>query len=120
MRTAIIIAATALLSFGATPATAHATLDKSNPPVGSINATAPRSLSLTFTQKLEPAFSTIEVRNDRGERVDTGKAQADPGNRAVLRIGLRALPPGRYTVRWRVLSVDTHTTEGSFAFRVGQ
>ena len=28
------------------------------------------------------------------------------------------LAPGRYTVHWRVLSVDTHVTEGTFAFTV--
>jgi len=120
MRTAGLVALLMLLPLGALPAAAHATLDKSDPPVGSTVATAPRALTLTFTQNLEPAFSTIEVRDDRGARVDTARAEVDPGNRRILRIGLRALSPGRYTVRWRVLSVDTHKTEGSFAFRVGR
>jgi copper resistance protein C len=31
---------------------------------------------------------------------------------------LRALPAGQYNVRWRVISVDTHKTEGSFGFEV--
>jgi methionine-rich copper-binding protein CopC len=38
----------------------------------------------------------------------------------VLHVGLKPLPPGTYRVHWRVLSVDTHTTEGSFTFQVGQ
>ena len=29
------------------------------------------------------------------------------------------VPPGTYTVIWRVLSVDTHRTQGDFTFRVG-
>ena len=29
------------------------------------------------------------------------------------------LPPGTYKVIWRVLSVDTHRTQGDFTFRVG-
>ena len=33
-----------------------------------------------------------------------------------MRVGLKALGPGRYHVRWHVLSVDTHKTEGSFSF----
>ena len=41
-------------------------------------------------------------------------------NGTVMRVGVRALPPGTYRVRWKVLSVDTHTTEGNFSFRVGQ
>jgi methionine-rich copper-binding protein CopC len=38
----------------------------------------------------------------------------------VMRIGLKPLPPGTYKVHWRVLSVDTHTTEGAFSFHVGK
>ena len=30
------------------------------------------------------------------------------------------LPPGTYTVSWRVVSVDTHPTEGRFQFSIGQ
>jgi copper resistance protein C len=33
-------------------------------------------------------------------------------------VSLRPLSPGSYKVVWRVLSVDTHTTEGSFSFSV--
>jgi copper resistance protein C len=31
---------------------------------------------------------------------------------------VHALPPGNYKVFWKVLSVDTHHTEGSFGFEV--
>jgi len=48
---------------------------------------------LTFTEKLEPAFSTVRVENATGARVDQGKAQVDPDSRTVLRIGLKPLPP---------------------------
>lgn len=37
----------------------------------------------------------------------------------TMRIGLKSLPQGTYRVRWHVLSVDTHKTEGNFTFRVG-
>jgi len=37
-----------------------------------------------------------------------------------MRVALKPLPPGVYKVSWRVLSVDTHTTEGDFSFRVGE
>jgi methionine-rich copper-binding protein CopC len=36
----------------------------------------------------------------------------------MLRVSLPPLPAGRYTVAWRVLSVDSHVTEGTFSFRV--
>ena len=65
----------ALSPFGATVAQAHAFLDHAEPRVGSTVPTAPRELSLSFTQNLEPAFSTVEVRDANGARVDQGKAQ---------------------------------------------
>jgi methionine-rich copper-binding protein CopC len=33
-----------------------------------------------------------------------------------LSVGLRPLPAGTYTVRYRVLSVDGHVVEGEFPF----
>ena len=80
----------------------------------------PQAISLWFTQTVEPAFSTIEVRDAAGARVDTGKASVDAADRKLLRVPVKPLPPGAYTVRWHVLSVDTHITEGNFSFHVGQ
>jgi len=120
MRNSASLAILLFLGLGATGAYAHASLDRTDPRVGSTVASAPRAVSLRFTEKLEPAFSTIEVRNAAGVRVDQGRARVDSTNRNLLQIGLKPLPPGTYRVRWRVLSVDTHTTEGSFSFQVGQ
>lgn len=100
-----------------TAAEAHAFLDHAEPRVGSTVPTAPRELVLSFTQNLEPAFSSVEVSDANGTRVDLGKPRI---NASVMRVGLKQLPPGTYRVRWQVLSVDTHTTEGSFTFHVGQ
>ena len=100
-----------------TAAEAHAFLDHAEPRVGSTVPTAPRELSLSFTQKLEPAFSSVEVSDGNGARVDLGRPSISS---SVMRIGLKPLSPGTYRVRWHVLSVDTHTTEGSFTFHVGQ
>jgi copper resistance protein C len=100
-----------------TGAQAHAFLDHAEPRVGSTVPTAPRQLSLFFTQKLEPAFSSVEVSDGNGTRVDLGKPSVSA---SVMRVGLKPLSPGTYRVRWHVLSVDTHTTEGSFSFQVGQ
>jgi methionine-rich copper-binding protein CopC len=97
---------------------AHAMLDRANPRVGSTVAAAPKELTLWFTEKLEPAFSSAEVRNAQGA-VQSGKARVDAGDRTELRVPLKALSPGTYTVIWRVLSVDTHRTQGTFSFTVG-
>ena len=114
-RTAITFLGSLVL--GTAYAHAHAFLDHAEPRVGNSVTSAPREVSLWFTQNLEAAFSTVEVRDASGARVDQGKPQVSAG---VMRIGLKPLPPGTYKVYWHVLSVDTHRTEGSFSFRVGQ
>jgi methionine-rich copper-binding protein CopC len=98
-------------------ASAHALLDHAEPRVGNTVATAPREVTLWFTQRLEPAFSTITVTNAAGQRVDAGKTRVS-GNQ--MSVSLRSGGAGTYRVNWRVLSVDTHRTDGSFTFRVGQ
>ena len=118
MRKLAAIALLPALLFAAAPARAHAFLDRAEPRVGSSVGSPPRLVSLWFTQNLEPAFSGAEVRDSAGARVDQG-ARVDPANRSLMRVSLRPLRPGSYKVHWRVLSVDTHTTEGSFSFQVG-
>ena len=98
-------------------AQAHAFLDHAEPRVGNKVASPPREVTLWFTQKLESAFSSITVTNAAGERVDSGKPRVS-GNR--MSVSLRPGGSGTYHVTWRVLSVDTHTTDGSFTFQVGQ
>jgi methionine-rich copper-binding protein CopC len=116
MRTLIIIVSLWLAAAASTAAQAHAFLDHASPLVGSTVPTAPHEVALTFTQNLEPAFSTVEVVDGSGARVDQGKAQVGAN---TMRVGLKTLAPGTYRVRWHALSVDTHTTEGSFTFHVG-
>jgi copper resistance protein C len=116
MRILTFAATTFLALAAATAAHAHAFLDRAEPRVGSTVPTAPREVVLTFTQNLEPAFSSVEVSDAKGARVDQGKPRVSA---TTMRIGLKPLPPGTYHVRWHVLSVDTHATEGNFSFQVG-
>lgn len=112
----VVALSTFLLSAAAL---AHAMLDHASPPVGSSLPKAPSEVVLSFTQDLEPAFSQIEVRNASGSTVTSGKAQVDRADHRQIRVPLKTLPPGTYKVIWRVLSVDTHRTQGDFNFRVG-
>lgn len=110
--------ALAVLLWGAVGAGAHAFLDRADPRVGSTVRTPPAEVRLWFTESLEPAFSSIQVVNAAGQRVDKGDSRVDPSNLKLLRISVAPLPPGTYKVIWRVLSVDTHVTQGDFTFRV--
>jgi copper resistance protein C len=107
----------AMLS-AASPAFAHAFLERASPPVGSEIAASPPELSMTFTEGVEPLFSTIEVRAATGTVVSTGTPHVVPDNNRRLAIELPKLPRGTYTVIWHATSVDTHKTEGSYRFTV--
>jgi copper resistance protein C len=102
----------------ASVAAGHAFLDRSEPRVGSRVRTPPAQVTLWFTERLEPAYSSVEVLDEAGQRVDKADG-AVSGDGRQLRASLTPLSPGTYRVRWRVLSVDTHVTEGDFAFHVG-
>jgi hypothetical protein len=116
MRTLVIVVSLLLAPLAVTAARAHAFLDHASPLVGSTVRTAPHEVALSYTQNLEAAFSSVEVTDASGARVDQGKPQVSG---STMRVGLKSIGPGTYKVRWHVLSVDTHTTEGSFTFHVG-
>jgi len=118
MRALVRMAAAACLQAVAAGALAHAFLEHAAPPVGSTVASAPPRVTLHFTQRLEPAFSRVQVLDARGKRVDRDDAAVGDDDRAMLAVSLESLPPGRYTVKWRVLSVDTHVSEGDYTFAV--
>ncbi|HUE36932.1 MAG TPA: copper resistance protein CopC [Candidatus Acidoferrum sp.] len=97
---------------------AHAFLDHSDPKVGSTVASSPAVIKIWFTQNLEPAFSTIDVRDAQGKEVDKQDAHLDDNDKSLLIVSLPPLANGTYTVIWHVASVDTHRTQGRFEFTV--
>lgn len=112
--------ASALLAALALPAgaVAHAFLDRAVPAVGSKVHGQPTEVRLRFSQALEPAFSTVKVLDAAGKQVDRRDKRLDPGDASVMKVSLPRLAPGVYRVVWRVLSADTHVTEGDFSFEV--
>jgi methionine-rich copper-binding protein CopC len=115
------IAASAVLTMaGASAAWAHAELKQASPAVDSTVSAAPTEITLNFSERLEPAFTAVIVRDAVGKRVDKADGHIDRANRTVLRASLQCLSAGTYIVEWRALTTDTHRTEGAFIFRVGQ
>jgi methionine-rich copper-binding protein CopC len=104
-----------LLIVSAPVAQAHASLAHASPSGGSAVSTGPQEVTLTFTDTLEAAFSSLTVTDANGIEVSQGKAQVN-GN--VMRVSLRPLSAGIYKVNWRAVSTDTHKTQGNFSFSV--
>jgi methionine-rich copper-binding protein CopC len=116
MRSMTMLTLALTLVVGTSTANAHALLERAQPQVGSSVQTAPRQVTLSFTQRLEPSFSSITVTDSSGQQVSADRASVSG---TTMSVPLRAIGPGTYQVNWRALSVDTHTTEGSFSFTVG-
>lgn len=96
----------------------HAFLVKSAPARRAVLLRPPARVQLWFNERLELAFSRVSVWNAAGERVDLEDIRIDPDDPKKLSVGLRILAPGRYTVKFRVLSIDGHVVEGQFLFMV--
>lgn len=105
-------------SVTATPALAHAHLQQQIPAADS-QVVAPQTLTLTFSEGIEPAFSGVVVKDAQGNVVKTGHIQRDAQNKAQLNVPLaQTLVTGTYQVDWHVVSVDGHKTKGSYHFSV--
>ena len=109
-----------ILLLGASRVEGHAFLQRAEPAVGSTVQTSPPEVRVWFTEKIEPAFSMLQVFNTGGKQIDKRDAHLDQSNQAVLHVSLPPLPSGMYRVVWRVVSVDTHVTNGKFTFQVGR
>jgi methionine-rich copper-binding protein CopC len=102
------------------PATAlaHAFLVKATPAPRAVVNHPPARVELWFSERLEPAYSSLSVTDASGAPVDRGNVTVGPEDPRRLGVSLSALEPGRYTVKFRVLSVDGHVVESSFPFSV--
>jgi copper resistance protein C len=116
----LLVAAVVAACAPGAPALAHAFLDHSQPAVGSTLAAPPAQVRIWFTEALEPAFSTIAVTDAQGHEMGQGKAKVDTADHQLLVLDLVPLAPGTYHVVWRVVSVDSHPTNGRFDFTVGK
>jgi len=105
-----------LVAVVAADATAHAVLERAEPRPASKVRTTPVEVKLWFTESLEPTFSTVRVVDAQDRRVDRDDVRVDAGNPVLLRVSLPPLTAGTYRVIWRVVSVDTHVSQGQFAF----
>ena len=104
-----------LLLSSADRAFAHARLIKSQPSSAAQLTVSPTRIALWFSEQPEFAFSTIEVSDQTGQAIATGAVRALSNN--GLEVPLTAtLAPGRYRVKYRVLSQDGHLIKASLKF----
>jgi methionine-rich copper-binding protein CopC len=100
------------------PAHAHAFPDHADPKVGATLAAPPTRVSIWFDGALEPAFSTLTVKDAGGRVVDSKDGRVNPSTPNLLEVTTRGLSSGSYRVFWTVVARDGHRTTGDYAFTV--
>lgn len=117
------LVALGILGCSAGPALAHATLLGATPGVNDRGVSeGMQSVTLRFSEPVDILNrSDISVVNQRGRRVDTGAAHTVQGDAREVIIPVRGpLLPFSYTVRYRVVSADSHAVSAAFVFGVGK
>nr|WP_202035614.1 copper resistance protein CopC [Streptomyces mexicanus] len=109
-----------LLLAGANPAAGHAALRSLDPADGTVLPSAPRAVTLTFSESVGLLDDTFRLFGPDGRRVRTDPAEHAPGRTDTARVAFPAgLGRGTFTVAWRVVSADGHPVSGAFTFSVG-
>jgi copper resistance protein C len=110
-------ASTALLATG--PAWAHAKLVSSTPPANASLSAAPRTITLTFNERLVPAFSKAELvmPAHNNMKVPVKTSVSDDG-KSIAVAPQQALAKGTYKIVWSAATSDGHKMNGEVPFRV--
>ncbi|MFJ2023683.1 copper resistance CopC/CopD family protein [Streptomyces sp. NPDC087897] len=111
-----------LLLAGAGPASAHAALTGSDPQDGAVVDSAPKEVTLSFSEAIAVGDDSIRVLDPNGRRADTEAAPKDLSEGSTVRYGVSlhsGLPDGTYTVAWQAISADSHPISGAFTFSIG-
>ncbi|MFE8912781.1 copper resistance CopC/CopD family protein [Streptomyces globisporus] len=111
-----------LLLAGAGPASAHAALTGSDPGDGAVVDTAPKEVTLSFSEAIAVGDDSIRVLDPSGKRADTEAEPKDLSEGSTVRYGVSlhsGLPDGTYTVAWQAISADSHPISGAFTFSIG-
>jgi hypothetical protein len=113
------VLAGALAALGSPARAHHVGIAESEPPAGARLSRPPSSLLVRFDQPVQFPGSGLQVTDRRGARVDRAPTARPQTDQASLWLELPPLPPGEYTVIWRVTSqADGEFNQGQFGFAV--
>src|SRR6185312_1827129 len=85
---------------------AHSKFASSNPAPNAVLTKAPTTITITFTEKLDPSGSDIIVYDESGKQVSTGKAAVDRGDLTKMSVQMKGNDSEGYSVVWRTKSLD--------------
>src|SRR5215210_8935556 len=116
----MVLCVMAQLALPASPVSAHAFLESSDPAANAVLPTAPQSVTLTFTEPLERSYSRAELFDATGAQIPGATSRIGPEPRSMIVQIPPGLSNGTYSLLWRTLSTaDGHTAQGYLPFTIG-
>ncbi len=101
----------------ASTASAHSFPEHEDPSAGATVAATPVQVTIKYDAPIEKLFDSLQVLDAAGQDKAAGMPQISADGHE-LSVSVTPLSPGEYTVKWRVVCIDTHHTEGSYSFTV--
>ena len=113
---ATAVAAAAI--FAAGQAAAHAKLVSSTPAADAEVGAAPKVITLTFSEKVAPAFSGFDLTMVEHNMKVPVKTAVSKDGKTITGTPQGAFMKGTYKVLWRAASADGHRMTGELSFKV--
>ena len=99
---------------------AHAALVKAEPARRAVLSVPPKQVKLWFNEDIEGDYASLSILNADSKPVTERKPLVDPEDPKSIFMELPELEAGRYTAKFRVLSVDGHVVDSDYKFTVKQ
>jgi methionine-rich copper-binding protein CopC len=99
-------------------ALAHAMLVKAEPARRAALTRAPAQVRLWFNEEIEKDYASLAVQDAAKATVTEIKPHVAADDPKSIVLPLPELEAGKYTVKFRVLSVDGHVVDSSYDFTV--
>ena len=117
----VALLGTLFLLGGAGSVSAHSAVRETTPGEGTVLKSAPKQVTMTFTEAVGITDDSVRVLSPENRRVNAGDTEHESGRSNTVRVPLGdGLADGTYTVAWRVVSADSHPISGAFTFSIGK
>ncbi len=118
LRGSLFLVVALAIGLPAASALAHSMLVKAEPARRAVLTKAPNQVRLWFNEKIEGDYASLIVLDDKKQSITDIKPTLASDDPKSIILPLPELLPGKYSIKFRVLSVDGHVVESSFDFTV--
>ena len=118
LRGSLFLVVALAIGLPAASALAHSMLVKAEPARRAVLTKAPNQVRLWFNEEIEGDYASLIVLDDKKQSITDVKPTLASDDPKSIILPLPELLPGKYSIKFRVLSVDGHVVESSFDFTV--